>query len=263
MHSKKLLLLIGYFLLWALVFAVSYTPWPLYTSNQNTYFVHGLADSGLGFLKQDWLAKTTDPFPVFSLLVSITYRSLHEYLFYLYYILILGIYVYSIVGIASRIYDIKSSRAKYLTYFALVIAVHSSAARYLWYRVFGVDLVWYLQSGVSGHYIVGSIFQPSIFGVLIILSIYAFLRRKPFLAVFLATLPVTFNFTYLLSAAMLTSSYIIVTLKEKKGIKRASLMGLFALILVFPVCRLTNALLTVNSNLCVNPPIVTCRPGCL
>lgn len=235
MHSKKSLLSIGYFLFWALVFAISYTPWPLYSSNQNTRFLHGLAAGGLGFLKEDWLAGTTDSFPVFSLLVSITYRSLHQYLFYFYYILILGIYVYSIVGIASYIYNIKSARPKYLTYLALVIAIHSSAGRYLWYKVFGVDLVWYLQSGVAGLYILGSVFQPSIFGVLIILSIYIFLQRKPFLAVFFATLAVTFHFTYLLSAAVLTLSYIIITFKEEKSLKRAALIGLFALILVLPV----------------------------
>jgi len=235
MHTKKPLLSIGYFLLWALVFAISYTPWPLYSSNQNPYFLHGLADGGLGFLKKDWLARTTDPFPVFSFLVRITYQSLHQYLFYFYYILLCGIYIYGMVGIASNIYNIRSSRSKYFTYLALVVAIHSSAGRYLWYKVFGVDLIWYLQSGVSGHHILGSIFQPSIFGVLIILSIYIFLQRKPFLAVLFATLPVAFNFTYLLSAAVLTLSYIIITFKEEKSIKKASLIGLFALILVLPV----------------------------
>lgn len=235
MYSKKSLLSIGYFLFWASVFAISYTPWPLYSSNQNHKFLPGLADGGLGFLKEDWLARTTDPFPLFSLLVRVTYRNLHEYLFYFYYILILGIYVYSIVGIASHIYDIKSTRSKYFTYLALIIAIHSSAVRYLCYKVSGVDLVWYLQSGVAGQYILGSVLEPSIFGVFIILSIYVFLQRKPFLAVFFATLPVTFNFTYLLSAAALTLSYIIITFKEEKSIKRALLIGLFALILVLPV----------------------------
>ena len=235
MHTRKSLLSIGYFLFWASVFAISYTPWPLYSSNQHTYFLHGLADGGLGLLREDWLARTTDPFPVFSLLVRITYQSLHQYLFYFYYMLICGIYIYSIVGIASNVYNVKSSKPKYLTYLALVIAIHSSAGRYLCYKVFGADLVWYLQSGVAGQHILGSIFQPSIFGVLIILSIYVFLQRKPFLAIFFATLAVTLHFSYLLGAAVLTLSYIIITFKEEKSIKRASLLVLFALILVLPV----------------------------
>ena len=54
------LLLFGNLVL-ILVFALSYQQWPLYSSNQNTYFLHGLADGGVGFLELDWLAQTADP----------------------------------------------------------------------------------------------------------------------------------------------------------------------------------------------------------
>src|SRR6516165_2538625 len=80
------------FLFWAIVFGVSYTQPPLYYSNQNQYFLHGLARGGLGFLNEDWLANTADPTPVFSALVAFTYRYLSESLFYVYYLLILGAY---------------------------------------------------------------------------------------------------------------------------------------------------------------------------
>ncbi len=171
MRNKKSLLSINYFLFWALVSAISFTPWPLYTWNQNHKFLPGLADAGLGFLRKDWLAGTTDAFPVFSLLVTATYQSLHEYLFYFYYILICGVYIYSMVGIASNVYNVRSSRPKYFAYLALILAIHSSAGRYLWYRVFGVDHLWYLQTGVAGNYIIGSVFEPLMFGVLLVLSI--------------------------------------------------------------------------------------------
>src|SRR5437867_1808576 len=64
------------FLFWACVFAAVYCQAPLYYSNQNQYFLHGLADAGVGFLGDDWLANTKDPTPVFSLLVAATMRSL-------------------------------------------------------------------------------------------------------------------------------------------------------------------------------------------
>jgi hypothetical protein len=69
------------FLFWSLVFGVAYTQPRLYYSNQNQYFLHGLATAGLGFLKDDWLARTADPTPIFSAIVALTYRYLHESLF--------------------------------------------------------------------------------------------------------------------------------------------------------------------------------------
>src|SRR5262245_43371058 len=79
-------------LFWAFGFGLSYTQVPLYYSNQNQYFLHGLAQSDRGLLKEDWLANTADPTPVFTRVVELTNRYLHEAFFYLYYLLLLGIY---------------------------------------------------------------------------------------------------------------------------------------------------------------------------
>ena len=46
-------------LAWSLAFALSYAQSPLYTSNQNQYFLHGLARAGFGFLRDDWLVHTS------------------------------------------------------------------------------------------------------------------------------------------------------------------------------------------------------------
>src|SRR5690606_30750604 len=77
-HSRAALLAAlrrtAYFLLLTLVFSTAYTQSPLFTSNQNQYFLHGLAHAGYGYLHEDWLANTLDPTPVFSYLVEITYR---------------------------------------------------------------------------------------------------------------------------------------------------------------------------------------------
>src|SRR5690242_17866429 len=45
-------------LAWVVLFAVAHTQCPLYYSNQNQYFLHGLAAGGLGYLNEDWLANT-------------------------------------------------------------------------------------------------------------------------------------------------------------------------------------------------------------
>lgn len=87
------------FLLVMVVFGVAYTQPALYYSNQNQYFLHGLARGGRGFLNEDWLAHTADPTPVFSALIAFTYRYLPEWFFYIYYLFILGIYLHALAGI--------------------------------------------------------------------------------------------------------------------------------------------------------------------
>lgn len=228
--SRNLLISLGQFILLALIFGICYTQDPLYSKNQNTKFLYGLANAGLGFLKEDWLANTIDPLPVFSLLVTITYRYLSEYSFYIYYLIILGIYLCSGLGIVSLLYKIDRSKVKYLSYLALIIAIHC-----IHIKIFKFDTAFHLQSGVAVQYILGSVFQPSTFGVFLIFSIYAFLRKNDWLAVFALALAATVHPTYISSAAILTLSYLIILYKEDGNLKRALLMGAFAFILLLPV----------------------------
>ena len=75
----------GTFVLWTVVFSLVYCQAPLYYSNQNQYFLHGLADGGYGYLSSDWQAQTADATPVFSFLVQATYRLAHPAVYYVYY----------------------------------------------------------------------------------------------------------------------------------------------------------------------------------
>src|SRR5438876_1953704 len=87
------------FLFWGLIFGIAYTQAPLYYSNQNQYFLHGLAAAGRGDLDQDWLANTKDPTPIFSGMVAVTAGYGHEWLFHVYYLLMLGLYFHSLLGV--------------------------------------------------------------------------------------------------------------------------------------------------------------------
>jgi hypothetical protein len=69
-HNLKSTLTKGFFFfLLTIIFALIYTQAPLYSSNQNLYFLYGLAKAGQNHLSADWLANTTDPVPFFSFLV--------------------------------------------------------------------------------------------------------------------------------------------------------------------------------------------------
>jgi hypothetical protein len=165
------------------LFAIAYSQSPLYTSNQNQYFLQGLAAGGYGYLSQDWLANTIDSTPVFSKLVELTYRLLHQTsTFYVYYALLMGIYLFSLIGIANRMLDLRASRLKNLTFTALLIVVHSAGLRFALSRWIGTNWTYVLEDGVADQRMLGPVFQPSAFGVFLALSLYLYLLRKPYWA---------------------------------------------------------------------------------
>ncbi|MCI0625401.1 MAG: hypothetical protein L0387_27770 [Acidobacteria bacterium] len=222
------------FLLGTFAFGLAYGQAPLYHSNQNQYFLHGLAAAGFGFLQDDWLANTTDPTPIFSFLVRITYRHLHEYVFYGYYLLLFGIYSASMVSLFALLAGKRNSAQLRLSFFALFLLIHSALLRWGSDHLFGRAYPWYLQAGVAGQYALGPMFQPSTFGVLLILSISLFVRRNPFWAVASAVLAATVHSTYLLGAGMLTLAFMIVLWREHHH-WQALRLGTWALLLVLPV----------------------------
>src|SRR5436189_6461634 len=87
------------FLLGAAAFGVAYCQAPLYYSNQNQYFLHGLAEAGEGLLRDDWLAQTADPTPLFSGLVALTARYHYPWMFHVYHAILFAVYGAALLGI--------------------------------------------------------------------------------------------------------------------------------------------------------------------
>jgi hypothetical protein len=222
------------FLLGAILFGVAYTQPPLYYSNQHQYFLHGLARGGDGYLAQDWLANTADPTPVFSSLVAFTYRHLHESFFYVYYLAIFGAYCQAMTNIFDVLSGSRASGTTRLVFLTALIAMHAALPRWLSAHLFGVDYPWYFQAGVANQYLLGAGLQPSVFGVLLLVSVAAFLRDRPLAAATWAALAAVFHSTYLLSAALLMLAYLYVLGRERR-VRTAIIAGFLALLLVAPV----------------------------
>jgi hypothetical protein len=222
------------FLFCSLLFGLAYTQPPLYYSNQHQYFLHGLARGGLGFLNEDWLANTADPTPNFTALVAFTSRYLQSSLFYIYYILLLGIYLHALVAIFAHLSGGRPTVMTRLGFIVLVVALHSALLRWTSAQLFGVDYPWYFQAGVANQYILGAGLQPSVFGVLLVLSVSTFLQNRPLLAVTWSSLGAVMHSTYLLSAAFLTLSYLSLLCRDRR-IREAVFVGSWALLLVSPV----------------------------
>ena len=224
-----------HFLVMAIAFSLAYTQEPIYNSpeyadgNQHTKFFHGLARAGFGFLNDDWLASTLDPLPVFTFLVEFTYRTIHsEYAFYIYYALLMGVYIYSLLGIVNYVYNLQESRAKYFVYLALFIALHTVNL-----EIGNFDTAWHLQSGVAQQYILGPVFQPCNFGAFILLSIWLFLRQRCIFAVVALAIAATFHPAYLFSVVVLTAAYVFCLIQ--KNINQALWVGGLSFLLVLPV----------------------------
>lgn len=224
---------VAQFLIVSLLFGLAYTQDPIYYSpeNQNTKYLQGLARAGHGFLNQDWTANTLDPLPAFTALVQFTYQFVHpEYGFYLFYFLIFGIYVYSMVALVNQVFPIRASVARLMAFLALMLFFHT-----VHLEIFEFDLGEHLHYGVAEQYILGPVFQPCNFGVFLLVSIYAFLKQRPYLAAVGLAIAATFHPAYFPSVLVLTLSYMGILAWETRSWQKPLTVGALAFLLVLPV----------------------------
>jgi len=227
-------------LLLAIAFAAAHTQSPLYYSNQNQYFVHGLANGGHVNLSHDWLANTTDPTPVFSALVALGYRVLGEWSFQAAYFLLLMGYFLSMRWLVAALPGMPHSRGFRLVWAAAFIAAHAAVLRVLSVKLEGVDYPWFAQAGVAGQYVLGPGLQPSAFGVLLIAGLAAFANRRTVLACGLVGAACAFHSTYMLSAASLVLGFLVVMFREDDDAGPQAMWGLLAAtVFVAPVAAYT------------------------
>jgi hypothetical protein len=245
-QSRVLIKNLVFIVFGAMLFTLAYAQSPLYTSNQNQYFLHGLARAGVGFLSEDWLVSTLDPTPVFSKFIEVSWRLVPwQPVFYLYYGILAGVYLFSLYGIANQLWDF-ADRPKRWLYLTVLIILHSAALRYTVVRLLGQHWDYLFDGGVAGQRLLGTVLQPSTFGVFLILSIYLFLRSNKYWAILCLLVATTFHPTYLLSAGILTAVYMGITFWETREIRAPLVLGLLALIGVSPI--LWNTLVTFGGT---------------
>jgi hypothetical protein len=233
--NKKIRALI-FFLLIMIIFSFTFRQAPIYNQNQHTKFLHGLAQAGYGNLKNDWLANTIDPLPVFTFLIFLTAKFLNKYFFYLHYMIILGVFIFSIFKISDTLFFEDKTNIIKLLFFTIIITLHSVFLDTFFFRIFRYRITALLmENGVAQQHLLGSYFQPCVLGVFLLLSIFIFLKKKPFVAILFLGITSTFHSAYIFSSAILTLTYMIITFIEERNIKKVFLLGLFSLILVLPV----------------------------
>jgi hypothetical protein len=221
-------------ILLAAAFALAHTQSPLYYSNQNQYLLHGLAAGGYGHLKDDWLANTRDPTPLFSRLVELGYRTLGEWSFQAAHFLLLMGYFLSVCWLVRALPGVPDTRSFRLAWAALFTAAHAAILRVASVELIGVDYPWYFQAGLASQYVLGPGLQPSAFGVLLITGLAAFAHGRPVLASGLFAGSTLFHSTYLLPAGLFTLAAVIALAVDGRR-RTAVIAGAVALAVVSPV----------------------------
>ncbi len=225
-----------WWLLWSGGFALAYAQSPLFTSNQNQYFLHGLARAGFGYLSQDWAANTTEPTPLFTWLVEIVYRGTHQlWIFYLIYALLMGIYVYSLHEITDTVYPLRQAPLKRALFLGMILVFHSAGWREALSRSLGENWAYLVEDGVADQRLLGAVFQPSTFGVLLLLAIALFLKKRTSLSVLCLVLATSFHPTYLFSAACLTAAFMLENYRQQRKVLASLGIGGGALVGVLPI----------------------------
>jgi len=213
-----------------------YTQKPLFTSNQNQYFLHGMAKAGLGSLSQDWLANTKEPTPLFSMLVKWTYQGLkNPAWFYFYYAILMGLYIFSLLGILDKFFHIRESTTGFILTATLILILHSAALRFIFNRFLGTNWMFLFDGGAAGQRLLGMVFQPSVFGVFLVVSLYFFIKGQVYWAAILAAAAACIHPTYLFTSALMTIGYLLTIIAEEKNFRKALLSGGLTLVLVTPI----------------------------
>ncbi|OWK47502.1 hypothetical protein FRUB_01201 [Fimbriiglobus ruber] len=221
-----------------MLFAVTHTQPPLYYSNQNQYFLHGLAAAGYGDLRTDWLANTRDPTPVFSAGIALADRACGEWAFHAAFFALLVVYFLGLWSVAAVLPFRPITTAGRVALAGGLIVVHSAAVRVLSVKLVGVDYPWYAQAGVANQYLLGAGLQPSVFGVLLLVALAAFAGKRYVAAGAFCAAACVFHSTYLLPAGLLVAGMCLGLLLSSQ-IGGAMRVGTVALVGVLPVIAYT------------------------
>lgn len=190
--------------------------------NQNTYLLQGLASSGYGFLSEDWLSGTRSPFFLFSEIVrGFNTIGFLEGLHILEFFLILGFAASALIIFeCSLSIDGSNGSVRYLYVFIVsVLCLHSP----------------FTIEGMADQYVLGKYLQPSEFGVLLVLSVAAFVAEKPLWPYVLAAAAGMFHQSYLLPGAFLVVTFVSYDAVLRGRIGSAAIGAGLALAIASPV----------------------------
>ena len=183
-----------------ILFGLAYAQKAIFTENQNTKFITGLAYAAYGDIASDWMAKITDPFPFFTYLFKWTYQILGLHLgVHLLFLLLAGAYALFGVWIAKNLLETDTPQSKALWIFSFFwLFIHTEGLRQFWGHFF--------PDGLAYQYLMGEYFQPCCFGAFLLGGIGAYAAKRFIIAAFCFIIAPMFHPTYLFAALLVPLS---------------------------------------------------------
>ena len=174
----------------------------------------------------------------------------------------LGIYFYSIVGIVSKLLGINLKRAEGKILIVVVFITHSAALRYLLINSLGNSWGYLFDGGFASQRMLGPVFQPASFGVLLLLATYLFIIKKPYFSAILVSIASVFHPSIIHLSATLIVAFVIIIILEEGNYKKGILVGFTSLVTIFPIVIYLYKLISPSSteiSMYVNEMLVNFR----
>jgi hypothetical protein len=217
------------FVIGAALFALAYTEIPLYDGNYASYALHGLAS---GALVDDAMVRATDPFPLVSAIIRVARGA--PWLLYVGHALLCGVYLFALLAIFRRLHGEPGA----LAFGACIVFLHSWLFRDLVRAATGKDWGWYAQGGVAQQYLIGHVFQPSLFGVFLVVALAAFLAGRDRAGLIATALAAAAHASYLLAGAALVFAVACARLRHGGNLRSSMRLLLLGALALAPVAAL-------------------------
>lgn len=216
-----------WFFCYPLLFGFGYSQSVLFASNQNTKLISGLSLAGYKDVASDWMAGTTDTFPLFSMLLKWQFEIVGLYLgVHGAFLLLVSLYGITGVWLAKQLIGEVDNPGRYLFSFSLIwMFIHWFRVRDNWLRVF--------PDGLGGQYMLDTYYQPCVYGVLLLSATAAYASKRNLLAAFLLILGALLHPAYLISSSLIAGTIVLLPANRKLEITwRQRVVFIF----IFSVC---------------------------
>ena len=206
----------------AIFFSISaYNDFPV--SNQNTYALHASVLSGFTpALSEDWLYKTTDPYPLATWITALFLKLGPGGVYFLYF-LIIAAFMLAVMTFLDGRNDRRDALASYLWSGLTILSALVLG------RLTGLSM------GVADQYILCGFWQPSEAGVFLVISVLLFASRRPVWSAMCAALAVALHPAIAFGALILVTAACIRLVVERQWRELFILGGVFTFLVLPPV----------------------------
>lgn len=217
---------------------------PLYSGNQNTYLVRAVAAVDGGSLRTDRLVRSADPTRAFTWLARIALATGGRPLLHLLWVVAAAVFYAALWWATAR----TRSPLRTATWAAGIALLVAPISQVQWNRVLdrlGQDgpLPGDLLAGVANQYGLGSVLQPSVGAVALLVGVAWWVRRRTWVGpTVLLLLGALIHPTYLLAAALLLVAMVgAEALEDRSGLVRRASPAAGVAVLGALVVALANA----------------------